>query len=343
MPGGRPVIEGTPTTDGGTSAGPVNPIWVDQAWANPLWGDDWEEVRRLWLLDPEVAHCNHGSFGALPARVLASQNEFRSRMAANPMRWFDREMPDLLTAALTEVAQFIGANPEDVAFVNNVSAGVSAVAQSLPLNPGDEVLSTDHAYGAVSSALDRLCARTGATRVIAKVPLASTDEEVVAVFAAHCSERTALVVIDQVTSPTARRFPIEAVAALAHRFGAAVLVDAAHAPGMLPVRSPQARGRFLGWQPAQVGLRAGGYGRALGGLALAATNAVAGGVLGRNGRFPVDPSSGSVPMTSQPGWRHPGRCDLLASLGWDRLRAHNEALVRCRPGHSGGDTGLGAW
>ena len=109
MPGGRPVIEGAPITDGGTAAGPVNPIRVDPAWANPLWGDDWEEVRRLWLLDPEVAHCNHGSFGALPAQVLASQNEFRSRMAANPMRWFDREMPDLLTAAKTEVAQFIGA------------------------------------------------------------------------------------------------------------------------------------------------------------------------------------------------------------------------------------------
>ncbi len=327
MPGGRPVIEGTPTTDGGTSAGPVNPIWVDQAWANPLWGDDWEEVRRLWLLDPEVAHCNHGSFGALPARVLASQNEFRSRMAANPMRWFDREMPDLLTAALTEVAQFIGANPEDVAFVNNVSAGVSAVAQSLPLNPGDEVLSTDHAYGAVSSALDRLCARTGATRVIAKVPLASTDEEVVAVFAAHCSERTALVVIDQVTSPTARRFPIEAVAALAHRFGAAVLVDAAHAPGMLPLEVPKLGadfwvGNLHKWACAPAGTGAlwvaSPWQQQM--LALVVSWAETEGFPRSFERVGTDDLSAWVAA--------PGSLRLLASLGWDRLRAHNEALVR---------------
>jgi isopenicillin-N epimerase len=327
LPGGRPVIEGAPTTDGGTSAGPVKQIWVDPAWVNPFWGDDWDEVRRLWLLDPEVAHCNHGSFGALPARVLASQNEFRSRVAANPMRWFDREMPDLLTAALTEVAHFIGASPEDVAFVNNVSAGVSAVVQSLPLNPGDEVLSTDHAYGAVSSALDRLCARTGATRVIAKVPLASTDEEVVAVFAAHCSERTALVVVDQVTSPTARRFPIEAIAALAHRFGAAALVDAAHAPGMLPLEVPKLGadfwvGNLHKWACAPAGTGAlwvaPPWQQQM--LALVVSWAEAEGFPRSFERVGTDDLSAWVAA--------PGSLHLLASLGWDRLRAHNEALVR---------------
>ena len=208
-------------------------------WSNPIWGDDWEEVRRLWLLDPEVAHCNHGSFGALPAQVFEAQNEFRRRIALNPMSWFDREMPDLLTEARAQVARFIGASPDDVGFVNNVSAGVSAVAQSLSLGPDDEILSTDHAYGAVSSAMDRLAARTGAKRVVAKVPVDSTDDEVVAILAEHCSERTALVLIDQVTSPTARRFPVEAVAALAKGFGAATLVDAAHAPGMLPLEVPK--------------------------------------------------------------------------------------------------------
>ncbi len=101
--------------------------------ANPIWGDDWEDVRRLWPLDPDVAHCNHGSFGALPGQVLAVQNEFRSRMAANPMRWFGREMPDLLREAHADAAGFIGAGPEEIAFVNNVSAGVSAMVQSLSL------------------------------------------------------------------------------------------------------------------------------------------------------------------------------------------------------------------
>jgi isopenicillin-N epimerase len=129
------------------------------SWANPIWGDDWEEVRSLWLLDPEVAHCNHGSFGALPGSVLDAQNEFRRRMATNPMRWFHRELPGLVAEARGRVADFIGAGPDEIAFVNNVSAGVSAVVGSLRLKPGDEIVSTDHAYGAVSWAMDRLCAR----------------------------------------------------------------------------------------------------------------------------------------------------------------------------------------
>lgn len=211
--------------------------------------------------------------------------------------------------------------------MNNVSAGVSAVVQSLPLNPGDEVLSTDHTYGAVSSALDRLCARTGATRVIAKVPIDSTDEEVVAVFAAHCSERTALVVIDQVTSPTARRFPIEAVAALAHRFGAAALVDAAHAPGMLPLEVPKLGadfwvGNLHKWACAPAGTGAlwvaSPWQRQM--LALVVSWAEAEG-------FPL--SFERVGTDDLSAWvAAPGSLHLLASLGWDRLRAHNEALVR---------------
>jgi isopenicillin-N epimerase len=305
------------------------PVAGGAAWSsngNPIWGDDWDEARRLWLLDPEVAHCNHGSFGALPARVLAAQNEFRGRMAANPMRWFDREMPDLLTEARAQVARFIGASPEDVGFVNNVSAGVSAVVQSLPLTPGDEVVSTDHAYGAVSSALDRLCARTGATRVVAHVPIDSTDDDVVAILASHCSERTALVVIDQVTSPTARRFPVDAVAALAHRFGAATLIDAAHAPGMLPLEVPKIGadfwvGNLHKWACAPAGTGALWVAPQWQERMLALVVS-----WGEADGFPL--SFQRVGTDDLTAWvAAPLSLQLLASLGWDRVRAHNEALV----------------
>ena len=170
---------------------------------------------------------------------VAAQDEFRAQMMANPMRWFDRELPGLVAEARTDVAGFLGANPEQLAFVSNVSAGVSAIATSLRLELGDEVLSTDHIYGAVSSAVDRLCARTGATRVVADVPVECSEDEVVDIFADHCSERTRLVVVDHVTSVTAKRFPIERLAHLAHQRGAMILVDAAHAPGMLPVDVPE--------------------------------------------------------------------------------------------------------
>ena len=294
--------------------------------ANPIWGDDWEEVRRLWILDPEVAHCNHGSYGAVPGPVLAAQNEFRTRMATHPQRWFYRESPGLVTEARGEVARFVGAGPEEVAFVSNVSAGVSAVVQSLALEPGDEVLSTDHAYGAVSTALDRLCARAGATRVVAEVPIDSTDEEVVAIFTEHCSERTGFVVVDQVTSPTARRFPIEAVTAVAHRFGAAVLIDGAHAPGMLPLDVPKIGadfwvGNLHKWACTPAG-----------------TGALWVAPAWRERMLPLVVSWGELegfPISFErigtddlTAWlAAPITLDLLGSLGWERVRAHNEALV----------------
>jgi isopenicillin-N epimerase len=294
--------------------------------ANPMWGDDWEEVRGLWLLDREVAHCNHGSFGAVPASVLAAQDKVRRQMAVNPMRWFLRELPELVVAARAEVAAFLGADAEDLAFVSNVSAGVSAITQSLQLSQGDEVLSSDHAYGAVSYALDRLCARTGARRVIASIPYESSDDEVVAAFAERCTERTRLVVVDQVTSATARRFPVEDVARLAHRFGARVLVDGAHAPGMLALDVPGLGadfwvGNLHKWACAPAG----------------------------SGALWVDPQWREEVLSLVVSWSEPdgypnsfdtvGTDDLsawlstpealraLGSLGWDRVRAHNEALV----------------
>ena len=294
--------------------------------ANPIWGDDWEDVRRLWPLERDVAHCNHGSFGALPGQVLAAQNEFRSRIAANPMRWFGREMPDLLRAAHDDAARFIGAGPEEIAFVNNVSAGVSAIAQSLSLHEGDEILSTDHAYGAVSSALDRLSARTGASRVVAQIPFDSADEEVVAIIREHCSERTALVVLDQVTSPTARRFPIEPVACVAHNFNAALLVDGAHAPGMLPLDVPKLGadfwvGNLHKWACAPPGTGvlwvAPQWREQM--LSLVVSWGEAEG-------FPT--SFERVGTDDLTAWvAAPGSLRLLGSLGWDRVRTHNEALV----------------
>jgi isopenicillin-N epimerase len=295
--------------------------------ANPFWGDDWDDVRRLWLLDPKVAHCNHGSFGAVPAPVLKTQDEFRGRMVANPMRWFDRDLPALVKQARAEVAEFVGAGPEEVALVSNATAGVSAVAHSLLLEPGDEVLSSDHIYGAVSSAVDRLCARTGAVRVVADVPVECGDDEVIALYAEHCSRRTRLVLADQVTAPTARRFPVEELARVAHQVGAAILVDGAHAPGMLPLQVPKLGADF--WVGNLHKWACAPPGAGLLWVARAWRERMRSLVVswGEAEGFPS--SFERVGTDDLSAWlAAPSALSLLDSLGWDRLRAHNEALVR---------------
>ncbi len=293
---------------------------------NPIWGEDWDDVRRLWLLDPEVAHCNHGSFGAVPASVLEAQDKIRRQMAVNPMRWFTRELPGLIVAARAEVARFLGADADDLAFVSNVSAGVSAIAHSLPLRAGDEVLSSDHAYGAVSYALDRLCARTGARRVVASIPYHSSDDEVVAAFAGHCTDRTRLVVADQVTSATARRFPVEEITRLAHRTGARVLVDGAHAPGMLSLDVPGLGADFWVGNMHKWACAPAGSGALW--VSPQRREEIRSLIVSWNEPDGYPSSFDSVGTDDLSAWlATPQSLQVLASLGMDRVRAHNEALA----------------
>jgi isopenicillin-N epimerase len=156
-------------------------------------------------------------------------------MESNPVRFFNRELPDALDQARAEVAQFLGTEPDALAFVRNATSGVSTVLAGFPLTPGDAVLLTDHAYGAVRIAATRWTDRAGAVLDTVHVPLEADDRATAEAVLGAVHERTRLVVLDQVTSPTARRMPlVDLVPALRAR-GVAVLVDGAHAPGMLAV------------------------------------------------------------------------------------------------------------
>jgi isopenicillin-N epimerase len=188
----------------------------------------------LWTLDPGVEFLNHGSFGAAPRAVLEAQTEWRARLERQPVQFF-RELERHLDAARATLGAFVGADPDDLAFVSNASSGVNTVVRSLQLQPGDELLTTDHAYNACRNAL-RLHEPRGVRVVIAQVPfpLRSPGQVVDAVLA-RATPRTRLVLLDHVTSPTGLVFPVaELVRALSER-GIDTLVDGAHAPGMVPL------------------------------------------------------------------------------------------------------------
>jgi isopenicillin-N epimerase len=191
---------------------------------------------RWWSLDPRVAFLNHGSYGACPRPVLAHQARLRARLERQPVRFFARDLEGLLDGARAALAAFLDADPADLVFVPNATAGVNAVLRSLDLEAGAELLVTDHAYGACRNALDFAAARAGARVVVASVPfpLASAEEVVDAVLDA-VTPRTRLALIDHVTSPTGVVFPVaRLVSGLAAR-GVDTLVDGAHAAGMVPV------------------------------------------------------------------------------------------------------------
>ena len=187
-------------------------------------------------LDPDVLHLNHGAYGVAPVAVRRAAASWRERAERNPHRFNRVEVPGLVAAARERAAGFLGVDPSRAAWVRNVSEGLSAVLGSLALRPGDELVIGTHGYGAVRKALDHHAARSGARVVEAAFPVGAEDEAIVSAYAAACSSRTRLVVVDRITSPTATVVPVAPVAAAtaAAGAGARVLVDAAHAPGQLP-------------------------------------------------------------------------------------------------------------
>ena len=193
-------------------------------------------ARLLFTLDPTVGYLNHGSFGAAPVVTQQAQRRLREEMEANPVRFFTRGLDERIEHARRHLASFLGAAPQRTAFVANTTTGVSMVLRSLRLGVGDEIVTTDHGYGAVDLAVDQFCAATGARQVTVPVPLEADDDAIVAAIngAVHPS-RTRLVIVDMITSPTARLFPVEKISAALRSSGVPVLVDAAHAPGSTPV------------------------------------------------------------------------------------------------------------
>ncbi|HET7726285.1 MAG TPA: aminotransferase class V-fold PLP-dependent enzyme [Candidatus Limnocylindrales bacterium] len=192
--------------------------------------------RAPWRLDPDVSFLNHGAHGAVPDAVLEAQRAWRDRMEANPVRFLARELPDLLDETRRDVAAFLGADPAGLVFVPNATTGVSTVLGSLRFEPGDELLTTDHEYNATLNALSRAAARDGATVVVARIPFPLTDpSQAVDAIVGAVSPRTRLALVSHVTSPTALVLPIGAIVRELDRRGVDTVVDAAHAPGLVPL------------------------------------------------------------------------------------------------------------
>jgi isopenicillin-N epimerase len=187
-----------------------------------------------WKVAQNITFLNHGSFGACPDIVLDAQTELRARMERNPVQFLDRELEPLLDAARAELGAFLGAQPQDLAWIANATAGVNSVLRSMAFAPGDEILVTDHGYNACRNAVEYVAQTTGARVVVAQVPfpLASGRQVVDAVTAAVTS-RTRLALIDHVTSPTGLVWPIQPIIDTLQGQGIDVLVDGAHGPGMV--------------------------------------------------------------------------------------------------------------
>jgi isopenicillin-N epimerase len=191
-------------------------------------------TRALWGLDPELVFLNHGSFGAVPLELLDRSATLRRAIERNPVAGIWRDAVPRIRTLAERMAVFVGADPQTTGFVQNATAAINAMLASFPLEPGDEILHLDHGYFAVWQTLRETARRRGVVprQVRLAVPVTG-PEAIVEAFMAAVSERTKLIVLDQITSPTALRLPTAALVEAASARGIEVLVDGAHTPGML--------------------------------------------------------------------------------------------------------------
>jgi len=190
----------------------------------------------LWSLDPGVAMLNHGSFGACPTAILQEQTRLRAQMEAEPVRFFTRELPPLLDESRNALAELVGAEPGNLAFVRNATFAVNSVLRSIDLRPGDEVLTINQDYNACRCAVQFEVDRRGATLVVAEIPFPiESPTQAFEAIVARITDKTRLVMVDHLTSPTAIVLPIEDVVAHCNDRGIDTLIDGSHTVGMLPL------------------------------------------------------------------------------------------------------------
>lgn len=192
--------------------------------------------RGAWSLRPGVTFLNHGSFGLVPFDVQAARQEWQWRLYENPMDFFVRQMEAELGVAAERLGRLIGAAPRDLAFVDNATMAMNIVAESILLEPGDEVLLTNHEYGAVRRIWQKRCDRSGAKLVIQHLPQPIESATALAdqLFSA-VNARTKLLVFSQITSPTAVILPADEICRRARDARIPVCIDGPHALGTLPL------------------------------------------------------------------------------------------------------------
>jgi len=191
---------------------------------------------RHWGLDPSVTFLNHGSFGACPTAILERQTEWRRQMERQPLQFLVRDVEEPYDESREQLAAFVGAAPEDIAFVPNATTGVSTVLRSLTFEPGDELLTTTHEYNACRNALDFVAARAGARVVAVDIPFpVDSPGSIVDAVAKRVTPRTRLGLFDHITSLTGMVMPIADIVRILSERGVDTMVDGAHAPGMIPL------------------------------------------------------------------------------------------------------------
>jgi len=195
-----------------------------------------QNLKSSFLLRDDITYLNFGSFGACPKPVFEKYQQFQLELEQEPVLFITSSGLKYLGQSREALGSYLNCHMDDVVFVPNPSFAVNAVAKSLYLKSGDEILTTDLEYGACDKAWNYYCEKSGASYIRQHIPLpVESKEQFVDTFFKGVTAKTKLIFLSHITSSTALRFPVEEICAIARQKGIMTFIDGAHAPGQVSV------------------------------------------------------------------------------------------------------------
>lgn len=288
---------------------------------------DLQELKSAWNLDPTVHHVNHGSYGAVPIVVQQEQRRWQDLVQQNPVAFYSRRALAEIADARGKIAAFLNQQPDQIALVRNTTEAASTTMRGFPFNPGDEALVLDHEYGAVVYALKRALDAAQGKMIEIPIPRLATDNEVIALIEAAITPKTRMLVVDHITSATARIFPIQKLSEICKAQNIAIAIDASHTPGTMDVDLDELDadfwfGNLHKWVAAPLGVGvyriAPRWQEIMRPLIVSWNDAA---------RYPLPfDMLGTVDVSA---WlAAPAAIDFFAKLGWERVRKATQARMR---------------
>ncbi len=189
------------------------------------------DYKKIFLLNPDITYLNHGSFGGCPKEIMDKYFELQLKLENQPIDFLANNIEEASKKSRKSLAEYVDCDKDDIVFFPNPSTATNMVAKSLQLNKGDEVLTTNHEYGALVKTWKYICQKSEAKYIeyTPSLPLGS-KEDFVEEFVNCISDKTKIIFISHITSPTGLIFPVKQICAEARKRNIISIVDGAHAP-----------------------------------------------------------------------------------------------------------------
>ena len=189
-------------------------------------------IKSQFMLDPEIIHLNHGSYGACPKPVFDSLIKWQKKLELNPTKHLGFDLSNYLEKSRMALSDYVHCNKDDIAFFPNPSTALNTVIKSLDLKAGDEILSSNHEYGALDKTWNYMCKKTGIKYIQTTIPLPLTsNDDFINNFLKHITTKTKIIFLSHITSSTGLIFPVEEICKIAKEKNIISIIDGAHVPG----------------------------------------------------------------------------------------------------------------